>query len=430
MTWTGAQGPWIDTIYSDHLYDYTGWTYVPKRFCPSTPDQCAGCEDYGCEWCGERIMIDADREFCWACEDPIDAEWDRQQEEAFVSMEFAGRAGMSLTPPDPAALAQLQIRFLESLLKRIVIALDADEDFELMTATAVARKVLGFTLADSIIDEETLTANGINVDAELAELQRQVGLDAATALDQHAATVRALEEELAYIATLLITVGVNGGGVVRDGVRELARQHQSLQQAVLERDSRISDMRAHLVKAEADRDEARTIVANVNNSMLGSHGYFTTPDVVEKIEELKALANGRYTRITELEASREAHAEALKAIEAQEKCDKCGRTFPRRLVAIELKDGAPIDDPAGFQWCIVCHGIRVHEQQLARIFNLESQVAALTAKQETIQLVVNSMGDVVNLGRFAQSVDPIRLVNSWRSNLQAALTAAIRTDEY
>ena len=46
-------------------------------------------------------------------------------------------------------------------------------------------------------------------------------------------------------------------------------------------------------------------------------------------------------------------------------------------------------------------------------------------QQETIQLVVNSMGDVDKLGRFAQSVDPIALVRSWMADLQAILPVPI-----
>lgn len=38
---------------------------------------------------------------------------------------------------------------------------------------------------------------------------------------------------------------------------------------------------------EKERDEARSIVANVNNSVFGSQGYFTTPSCVDAVEHLK-----------------------------------------------------------------------------------------------------------------------------------------------
>jgi len=58
-----------------------------------------------------------------------------------------------------------------------------------------------------------------------------------------------------------------------------------------------------------------------------------------------------------------------------EKCDKCGTLVPRTMIAIELEDGHPIDDPAGFQWCVVCHSQRV-------LANYKAQLAALTAERE------------------------------------------------
>ena len=48
---------------------------------------------------------------------------------------------------------------------------------------------------------------------------------------------------------------------------------------------------------------------------------------------------------------------------------------------------------------------------------------------DELQLVVNSMGDVVTLERFAAAVDPIRLVVAWREALvtiQTVLAAEAR----
>jgi hypothetical protein len=46
-----------------------------------------------------------------------------------------------------------------------------------------------------------------------------------------------------------------------------------------------------LEQATQERDEARAIVAAVNNEVSGSHGYFTVPSCVEAIGTLKASAN-------------------------------------------------------------------------------------------------------------------------------------------
>lgn len=40
-----------------------------------------------------------------------------------------------------------------------------------------------------------------------------------------------------------------------------------------------------------ERDEARAIVADVNNSVIGSQGYFTKPSCVDAIEEVKFAHN-------------------------------------------------------------------------------------------------------------------------------------------
>lgn len=44
--------------------------------------------------------------------------------------------------------------------------------------------------------------------------------------------------------------------------------------------------------------------------------------------------------------------------------------------------------------------------------------------RETVQLVVNSMDDVVQVGSFGRAVDPIRLVTAWHTELGAALSAS------
>ncbi len=47
----------------------------------------------------------------------------------------------------------------------------------------------------------------------------------------------------------------------------------------------------------------------------------------------------------------------------------------------------------------------------------------LRERLEQIRLVSNSMRDVVTLGRFARSVDPMRLVADWKLYIDEALAA-------
>src|SRR4051812_33196428 len=51
---------------------------------------------------------------------------------------------------------------------------------------------------------------------------------------------------------------------------------------------------AEIERLTAERDEARKIVADVNNSVFGSQAYFTTPCCVDAVENLKQLSNRSY----------------------------------------------------------------------------------------------------------------------------------------
>jgi DNA repair exonuclease SbcCD ATPase subunit len=50
---------------------------------------------------------------------------------------------------------------------------------------------------------------------------------------------------------------------------------------------------------------------------------------------------------------------------------------------------------------------------------------ALAQLRERVTLVVNSMGDVVNLGRFSKAVDPVNLTVAWHTDLCHAIHAAL-----
>lgn len=89
------------------------------------------------------------------------------------------------------------------------------------------------------------------------------------------------------------------------------------------------------------------------------------------------------------DACREYAADLLVArVQAEQekaKCDKCGREVPRQFVAIEIEDGHPIDDPAGFQWCIVCHAQRVKATLEARLASQEATIAKLHGENEQLR---------------------------------------------
>ena len=55
-----------------------------------------------------------------------------------------------------------------------------------------------------------------------------------------------------------------------------------------------------LSAVEAERDEARQIVADVNNEVIGSHGYFTKPSCVEAVQKLKFYFNRDHSRLATL----------------------------------------------------------------------------------------------------------------------------------
>lgn len=63
-----------------------------------------------------------------------------------------------------------------------------------------------------------------------------------------------------------------------------------------------SDLTARLASAEGERDEAREVVAKVNNS-FGSYGYFTNPHPADEVEKLKAFCRADGREIERLKAA-------------------------------------------------------------------------------------------------------------------------------
>lgn len=96
---------------------------------------------------------------------------------------------------------------------------------------------------------------------------------------------------------------------------------------------------------------------------------------------------------------------ALLRIE-QEKCDKCGTFVPRKFIAIEVKDGAPIDDPTGFQWCIVCHAQRVMAERDQALAAARQELATVREDRGTFEASYDQA--VVELAAARQEVEYLR----------------------
>ena len=68
-----------------------------------------------------------------------------------------------------------------------------------------------------------------------------------------------------------------------------------------------------------------------------------------------------------------------------EKCEKCGKSVHRSQIAVEIKDGAPIDDPAGFMWCHACHCQRIIDGKDQQIEALQRQRPSIKEYHELAQ---------------------------------------------
>lgn len=74
---------------------------------------------------------------------------------------------------------------------------------------------------------------------------------------------------------------------------------EELWKAIKEMEPEIGDANKPLAIASSyalllqERNAARSIVADVNNSVFGSQSYFTSPSCIDAIEDLKMRANQR-----------------------------------------------------------------------------------------------------------------------------------------
>lgn len=102
---------------------------------------------------------------------------------------------------------------------------------------------------------------------------------------------------------------------------------------------------------------------------------------------------GQLDAIRKLDASEQAREAAVQG----ERCDKCGRYVPRQSIAIELQDGAPIDDPAGFMWCHGCHCQRAMDAFQARAEAAEVKLAE--AERTLAEQAETQLAEVVRRGK-------------------------------
>lgn len=139
----------------------------------------------------------------------------------------------------------------------------------------------------------------------------------------------------------------------------------------------------------AREPDRRTINANAAAAVLESERANARASAALEAFKKIATLKGQVEEAT-LRADA-AEAELAQFRSGTEVCEKCHVRYPRALVRIELKDGAPIADPAGFQWCVVCHGARLLAEARenaerwegdARRFKEEAREARQDAGQE------------------------------------------------
>lgn len=84
--------------------------------------------------------------------------------------------------------------------------------------------------------------------------------------------------------------------------------------AMLDAADALEAQQARIAELEAERDEARGIVAWCNNSLFGSHGYFTAASgktASEAIEDLKADSREQWRRANSAQALADRYEKAL-----------------------------------------------------------------------------------------------------------------------
>lgn len=111
------------------------------------------------------------------------------------------------------------------------------------------------------------------------------------------------------------------------------------------------------------------------------------------------------------------HAEApLTPDTRRQTCDKCKRDLPIEMIAVEVEDGHPIDDPVGFMWCIVCHAKRVFSAR-------DKSIRVLAAELRDAK----KLADALNLGQHEyqkRQRDVVDLTEKWADRLDTLATTS------
>ena len=166
--------------------------------------------------------------------------------------------------------------------------------------------------------EKWINDKGIR-DTRIAELEAQT-----SALSQQLSVCQhAMERERQRMA---MHFGIRNDVATWDTLVELASSHVLSVQHYQEK----------LAVCQQERDEARTIVANVNNEVIGSQGYFTTPSCVEAVAGLKADNNRLRQEALRLREAERAAFEAGWKIRKQfppRPCETAWEDYQRSLVS-------------------------------------------------------------------------------------------------
>lgn len=124
-------------------------------------------------------------------------------------------------------------------------------------------------------------------------VDQQVGLRPLPTFEKELAEVRVeLATVKAEIAPLLAQLQWVGEAIEGLDVSEFAESFPLVRA--------VADLRNELATVKAERDEAREIVAKVNNEVIGSYGYFTEPSCVKAVQDLKIHSNQQWAELTRI----------------------------------------------------------------------------------------------------------------------------------
>ncbi len=124
--------------------------------------------------------------------------------------------------------------------------------------------------------------------------------------------------------------------------------------------------------------------ANLTGQSVSPPKWRMTPSTGKNIEwhlrELESALSALHAFYEGQLAEKDKEIERLTNETRREKCDKCGRMIHYSQIGIEVKDGAPIDDRAGFMWCHGCHCQRIVDELKSRAEQAEARLTEHAAE--------------------------------------------------